>query len=156
MTLFSSIQTDVFKKNVIYVRVSPDGKTIVLEDENGQGGGNVLGAENRKVTWINDASFTDSLGTDRYFTCKLTFNEMFRDTDDAYGGPLWPFHPEQPTDPGCVVTIAAKTPEGVQSKWSGHLKKNNDVKYYKYDVELIPTNGAPAPTPIDPMVIIED
>jgi len=157
MTLFSSFQTDVFKKNAIYVRVGADGKTIILVDENGKGGGNVIAPEGRKITWVNDASFTDASTAVRYFTCKLTFKELLSDTDDDYGGPLWPFDPEtDPDPPNCSVTIAAKTPEGVKSKWSGHLKKKNGVKYYKYDVELIPTNGAPPPLPHDPILIIED
>jgi hypothetical protein len=142
---------------VIYVRVNADSNAILLSDENGKGGGNVFGAQGRKVTWINDASFTDASGTVRYFSCKLAFKELFPDTNDEYGGPRWPFHPEQdPDPPNCTVSIAAKTPEGATSNWSGHLKKVDALKYYKYDVELIPTNGAPKPPTLDPILIIED
>lgn len=143
MTILSTTVDGVFRKNVLTIKLGADGTSIVIADEGDRGGGNVLSGQGVKVVWINSTGYT----------CELRFRQLLPDDQPGYGGPVWPFSPE-PEPPDCAVVIPCAA--GGNSTWSGHLKRNNDVKFVKYDVVLMPAaDKTPPPPPLDPIIIIE-
>ena len=141
MTTESVLQPGTSAKNVLIIRLGAEDQSIIVEDENGKGGGNVLSSDGRRVTWINATGFV----------CELKFRRLLSDDSSGYGGPEWPFTGTAPG--GCVVRIP-DTPGGRLS-WGGTLRPRSDSNYFKYDVVLSATDGRTPPPPLDPIIIIE-
>ena len=142
MSTQSVFHPDIMAKNVIIIRLGPGDKSIIIEDEDGKGGGNLLSSAGRRIMWINATGFT----------CELKFRQLVPDDASGDGDPAWPFvAPPEPT--GCVVKIP-DTPGG-KLGWGGTLRPKGDVNFFKYDVVLSATDERTPPPPIDPVIIIE-
>ncbi|MFO1405903.1 MAG: hypothetical protein U1F08_00080 [Steroidobacteraceae bacterium] len=114
--------------------ISLNGTTVVVTDEDGNKGGNVVTNGGRKVSFKNDTRRE----------CWLTFRLLSPDDTPNPDGHVWPFsNLSEPAD----KTLRMAVGETIECKLIPVL----DFVYLKYDI-TVRTPGEP--TVLDPMIIV--
>ena len=112
--------------------------SIVVEDDEGNRGGNVLSRGGRKISWRNDTGAE----------CRLVFRQLLGEEQDGQGAGTWPFVPDQV--PWSNERTLPAQPTAGANPWVGKLANATDLACVKCDV-IVELEGV---APLDPIIIV--